>query len=385
MKRIIVCGYMIRHPVAGNLLAYFHYLLGLTRLGYEVVYLEESGWPESCYNPVSRCYSNDPQKGMQVVRGLIENYDLDVSLYYLNRDTGAVYGADWPEVKQMLKTADLLLNIGGVCWLPEFLLCDRRILIDLDPFFSQIGKFGAEGRDNYHAYFSYGVNLGRSDCTIPQDGKDWQPTVPPVVPEIWSKGVSPQRCGESEPPETAAFTTIANWNAYGGVTYQGQYYGQKDREFLSLLELPKHCHQKLELALSGANRELQEWLQKAGWVLRDAGEISANLLTYQAYIANSKGEFSAAKNAYVKTRSGWFSDRSVCYLAAGRPVVLQDTGFSEWLPTGKGVLAFSCLEEAANCLGQVDFAYREHCRAAREIAEETFSYRRVLPRILAAI
>ena len=110
MKRIIVCGYLIRHPLTGNILAYFHYLLGLILLGYEVVYLEESGWDESCYNPVSRCYSNDPREGIQAVRALLKNYDIDVSLYYVNRDTGAVYGADWQEVKRMLKTADLLLN-----------------------------------------------------------------------------------------------------------------------------------------------------------------------------------------------------------------------------------------------------------------------------------
>jgi hypothetical protein len=382
MRRIIVCGYMIRHPVTGLLLAYFHYVLGLHRLGYEIVYLEESGWLGSCYDPVSHDYGDDPSAGLRTVQALLKTYGVNVTVFYVNRDTGTVYGGHWEEVKLILKTADLLLNLGGVCWLPEFCLCKRRILIDMDPFFTQIRRFAAEGRNDYHLYFSYGVNIGRSSCTIPTDGIHWLPTVPPVVPELWQSSIATQeQQGEIQKADTA-FTTVANWSAYGGVTYQGEHYGQKDEEFMRLLELPSRCSQKVELALSGGNEEIKERLRIAGWLVRDGAQISANLSAYQAYLTQSRGEFSAAKNAYVKTRSGWFSDRSVCYLAAGCPVILQDTGFSDWLPTGCGVLAFSSLEEAVDCIERVNAAYPEHCRAARELVEQIFSYKVVLPRLL---
>lgn len=385
MARIVVCGYMIRHPVAGNLLAYFHYLLGLDWLGHEVLYLEESGWSQSCYDPINRNYSDDPQVGLYMVQALMNTYGVNATMGYVNRETGTVYGTDWAEIKRMLSTADLLMNIGGVCWLPEFLLCKRRLLIDMDPFFTQVGTFAAEGRNDYHVYFSYGTNIGQPNCTIPTGGIDWLPTVPPVVPEIWQDVVSIQDKPESLAESNTVFTTVANWNAYGGITYQGEYYGQKREEFIDLLELPSHCSSKLELALSGRDPEIAEikkHLQAAGWSVRDGGEISASLSTYQAYLAGSRGEFSVAKQAYVKTRSGWFSDRSVCYLAAGRPVILQDTGFSDWLPTGWGVLAFSSLEEASDCIKSVNASYPAHCHAARKIAEQTFSYKVTLPRLL---
>ncbi|NMG21202.1 hypothetical protein [Brasilonema bromeliae] len=383
MARIVVCGYMIRHPLAGNLFAFFHYVLGLHLLGHEVLYLEESGWSGSCYNPINRSYSDDPSFGIHAVETLINTYGVNATVCYVNRDTGTVYGADWQELKRMLKTADLLLNIGGVCWLREFLVCKRRILIDMDPFFTQTGTFAAEGRNDYHAYFSYGVNIGKPDCTIPSDGIEWLPTVPPVVPEIWHQVLAPEDCEKKW--VDIPLTTVANWSAYGGIIYQGEHYGQKNEEFMRLLELPSYCAQKLELALSGKDTEIAEItksLQTAGWLVRDARVLSANVSTYINYLTSSRGEFSVAKNAYVKTRSGWFSDRSVCYLAAGRPVILQDTGFSDWLPTGDGVLAFSSLESAVDCIERVNADYQMHCLAAQELAEQNFSYKVVLPRLL---
>ncbi|MBW4459958.1 MAG: hypothetical protein KME47_06915 [Nodosilinea sp. WJT8-NPBG4] len=381
MARIIVCGYMIRYPLIGMLFAFFHYVLGLSRLGHEVLYLEESGWSQSCYDPNRQNHSDDPQSGLQIVQTLMSNFGLQIPVCYVNRDSGQIWGITWDDLKQALKTADLLLNIGGVCWLPEFQTCQRRVLIDLDPFFTQIGRFAVEDLHQYQAYFSYGANIGQVGCTIPTNGITWYPTVPPVVPDIW------QGATLTEPPATEAklrtsLTTIANWSAYGGVVYEGEYYGQKNEEFSGLLGLPSHTSQRLELALSGVDTETREQLLAAGWSIRDAGEVSKDLSTYQAYITSSQGEFSVAKQAYVKTHSGWFSDRSVCYLGAGRPVVLQDTGFSKWLTVGKGVLAFSSLEEAVERIEQVNVDYLDHCAAAKNIAEQVFNYKVVLPRLI---
>ncbi len=375
MALVVVTGYMIRHPAAGNVWAFFHYVLGLKLLGHKVIYLEESGWSNSVYNPWKQEWQEDPQVGIDVVRGLITEHHIEVPVYYVNRESGQTTGGTWSEIKQALREADLLINIGGVCWLPEFRLCRRRVLIDMDPFFTQIGKFGSEGINEYHAYFSYGGNIGKTDCPIPTLGIDWHPIVPPVVPEVW-EGVSPD--GD------APLTTVANWKAYGSVTYEVEEYGQKKEEFLRILHLPEYTSQKLDLALAGVSDEETAQLEKAGWLIRSAEEVGVKLESYKNYILNSRGEFSVAKNAYVKTNSGWFSDRSVCYLAAGLPVIVQETGFSNFLPTGRGILSFSTLAEAAQAIGSVNSDYSEHRNAAREIAENVFGYRVVLTKILEA-
>lgn len=375
--KIVVCGYMIRYPLAGMMLAYFHYVAGLHRLGHEVTYLEESGWPGSCYDPLRECHGDNPGTGIATVRRLFRDAGVDVPVCYVQRDTGRVFGADEAGVRALLECADLLLNLGGVCWLPGFHRCRRRALIDMDPFFTQVGRFGGEGSEHYHARFSYGRNIGRPGCTVPADGREWLPAVPPVVPELW-QGAARQPVAEQAP-----FTTIANWSAYGAVIHQGEEYGQKDREFRRLLGLPRRTSQRLEMALSGASEEDARALAEAGWLIRNAREVSADVAQYQAYIGGSRGEFSVAKHAYVKSRCGWFSDRSVCYLAAGRPVVVQDTGIGDWLPVGCGALCFSSIQEAAACLAEVASAYPEHCRAARSLAERYFGYRNVLEPLIA--
>jgi hypothetical protein len=374
MARIVVTGYMIRHPVAGNILAFFQYLMGLHLLGHQVVYLEESGWAYSCYNPDTREWQDSPEAGLKIVRGVLAKYKLNIPVCYVNRETGNITGIEWNELKQLLKETDLLLNIGGVCWLPEFRLCNRRALIDMDPFFSQVQGFASKVLDDYQLHFSYGTNIGNSDCKIPTCGIKWLSIVPPVIPELWTG---------AKPRDNAPFTTIGNWGAYGEIVLDGESYGQKDVEFLRILNLPKYTRQRLELAISGADEEVKEQLRQAGWLVRDAGEeVSVDLQTYKSYIAQSRAEFSVAKNAYVKTKSGWFSDRTVCYLAAGIPAIIQDTGFSNWLPTESGILSFSSMDEAIRRIETVNSDYLKHRRAALAVAEEFFSYRVVIPKIL---
>ena len=374
MARIVVTGYMIRHPVAGNMLAYFHYLLGFHRLGHEVCYLEESGWPSACFNPESGSYSDDPSYGIHIVRGLLESHEIHTPVCYVNRETGEVSGYCDSSLEQILSSADLLLNVGGVCSLPEFALSKRRVLIDMDPLFTQLGYFAGEDLHDYEVHFSYGSNIGKPGSSLPTCGIEWQPVSPPVVPEIWQ--------GSASNNLDAPFTTICNWSAYGAVEHEGEHYGQKDVEFLRLLELPVHVSQQLELAVSGADAGTRKKFEAAGWSVRNAREISNNLSMYKQYIARSRGEFSVAKQAYVRTRSGWFSDRSACYLAAGRPVIIQDTGIGDWMTTGQGVLTFSCMDQAIDCLERVDADYASHCEAAKQIADQVFSYKVVLPRIL---
>lgn len=374
---------MIRYPVVGNQFSFFHYILGLYRLGHSVTYLEESGWAQSCYDTHTQTYSDDPTVGMLSVKSLMETYGVDGTVCYINRNSRAVYGADWSEVKSILRSADLLLNIGGVSWLPEFRLAPLRVWIDMDPFFTQVGQFGSEGREDYHAYFTYGTNIGQPNCTIPDDGLNWQPTVPPVVPDIWQDDSAGSL--NSNSIAGTPFTTIANWSAYGSVDYEGESYGQKDEEFLRVLQLPKYVAHRLQIALAGADTDVLELLNDNGWSLCDGSEVSRSLPTYKAYITRSRGEFSTAKNAYVKTKSGWFSDRTVSYLAAGRPVIIQDTGFSYQLPSDTGVVCFASMDEAISGIEKVNGDYEKHSNTAREIAQSVFGYQVVLPRILDAV
>jgi hypothetical protein len=385
--RIVLCGYMIRHPVAGNMMAYFQYVLGLHRLGHTVCYLEESGWPNSCYNPLSGDYGESPDSGIEKVGDLLKRYGLNIPVIYADRDSGRISSnmeeTKWMDLKRILSGADLLINLGGVCCLPEFKLCRRRVFIDMDPFFTQTGLFGyKENLYSYHFYFSYGVGIGRSDCSVPTGDIDWRPTVPPVVMEIWQRpyqnGISPCIRNDVNRP----FTTIANWSAYGSVLYRGRRYGQKNEEFLRMKDLPAKTEQKLELALSGAGSDIWSLLNQSGWHLRDAGEISIKMRTYLSYIIASRGEFSVAKNAYVITRSGWFSDRSVCYLAAGKPVIVQDTGFCDWLPSKAGIMPFSTVEEAISCIDSVNANYDAHSLAAWQTARNNFDHRIVLNRLV---
>jgi hypothetical protein len=375
MARIVVCGYMVRYPVAGNVLAFFHYLLGLHRLGHQVCYLEESGWPNACYDPAGGQWADDPAAGLRIVRTLLDRHRVECPLLYVRRESDRD-GREWSEVQAMLSQADLLLNLGGVCWLPEFRLCRRRALVDMDPLFTQLGRFGGEALHEHDAHFSYGANIGLPGCRVPTRGIRWLPTVPPVVADIWHAAPAGGEHG--------LFTTVAHWTAYGAVRLNGERFGQKEPEFLRFMDLPAHTTQRLELAVSGLSPGVRQELESAGWSIRDAGPVTRDVETLAAYLGRSRGEFSVAKEAYVKTRSGWFSDRSVCYLASGRPVVLQDTGFSRWLETGQGVLAFSTLNEAAECIDSVNRDYGAHCRRAREIAGDTFGHDVVLPPLVEA-
>jgi hypothetical protein len=370
VSRVVVAGYMLRHPAAGNVLAYFQCVLGLARLGHEVTYVEESGWPYSSYDLATGQWVEHPTTGLGTVRDLVAKYCPGVRVVWVDRESGQVDGTEPAELRDLLASADLLLDVGGVCWLPDFALCRRRALVDMDPFFSQVSGFASRVLDGYSAHFSYGTRVGRSGCTVPTLGIDWQPTLPPVVADLWS----------GDAPAGDTWTTVANWSGYGGVEHEGVRYGQKDEEFLRLLDLPSWVPVSLELALGGGH-DVRPRLSAAGWSVRDAGGLSRDVGSYLAYVAGSRGELSAAKNAYVRTRSGWFSDRTACYLAAGRPAVVQDTG-CRLLPDGEGLLFFDDIEGAAAAVRAVERDPAAHSEAARRLAREQLAHDVVLPRLL---
>jgi hypothetical protein len=373
--KLVITGYIVRHPLAGNMCAFFHYVLGFHRLGHEVVYVEESGWQDSCYDPRTGSYSDDPTPGLSALAEMADQFGMELPFCYVNRRTGRTYGLGARAMKAELASADLLLDIGGTCELDEFALAPRKALVDMDPLFTQVGEFAGSRLAEFDVHFTYGTNVGQPDCEVPNAGVDWQATLPPVVTDIW-----PDRA--SNGAGRASMTTICNWGAYGAVDYAGKRYGQKDEEFRRIIEVAEQSPEALEIAIAGADKDDRDTLLRAGWLLRDAQQVTTDFNAYATYLGDSLGEFSVAKHAYVESRSGWFSDRSVCYLASGRPVVLQDTGASRILPESPSLLYFSTAAEAVEQLASLRSEYALRCRAARELASTTFGHTVVLPELL---
>jgi hypothetical protein len=252
----------------------------------------------------------------------------------------------------------------------------RRLYLDMDPGFVQIWQeqYGVDMNLRGHdVHVTVGLNLGAPDCPLPTCGIQWHTTLPPVVIDEWSPAPAP---GE-------VYTTVGDWRGYSPVEWHGVWYGQKAEEFLRIIELPRHVSVPLELCLAiHPNEPDYGRLEANGWRLSSPRQHCATPATYRAYINGSRGECTVVKHGYAAGRTGWFSDRSACYLAAGRPVIVQDTGAGRYLPTGKGLLTFSDLDGAVTALASVESGYAAHAVAASAMAREHFDSDRVLSRLL---
>lgn len=377
--RIVVLGYLVRGPIGGMAWgSQMHYLAGLRDLGHDVYLLEDSGdAPWACWDPELGMINSTPTYGLRFAADALASVRLGERWAYLDAPRRSWHGPLAGRVADVCASADLLIDIGGVNQArPWLMVIPRRILLDLDPVFTQVASLNRTARavdaDRYTAFFTFGQNFGQPDCTIPDDGIPWQPTRPPVHLASWPA---------SRGSESGCYTTVMQWESYPAAAYGRAAFGLKAQSFGPYLELPGAVAANLELAVGG-DHVPSRVLRRHGWRLRDPLEASRTPRAYQAYIRQSKAEFTVAKHGYAATRSGWFSERSASYLASGRPVITQDTGFSEWLEPGLGVLAFSCFEEAVAAIEEVDAHYSLHCAAAREIAEAHFDSRRVLGELL---
>jgi hypothetical protein len=374
-KRILVLHLAGQYPLGGMAWQALHYVVGLARLGHDVYYVEDS-WAAP-YDPRVKSPVEDCVYAVEFLSQTMERFGLGDRWAYRDIVHDRCYGLERGRLDRLYREADALVNVCGATRLrEEHMACPIRIYVQTDPVFEQIRVAENDARTvkalaAHTHHFTYGENLGQPDCPIPAQTFDWRPTRPPVVLDFWKPDFD---------PAASHFTTVGTWaNVNKDVRFEGQvYYWSKHVNFLRLLDLPRLTSQPLELALETLDGRTRELLLARGWHLADAYEKSRDADTYQQQIYASRGELTVAKDLYARTRCGWFSDRSVCYLAAGKPVVTQETGFSTYIPTGRGLFAFDTAEEAAAALDEINRDYALHCRAAREVAVASFDSDKVL-------
>jgi hypothetical protein len=376
----IVAGYLARYPLGGHLLSQYHFLAGLAKLGYEVVFIEHHGWSNACYDPRTNTMSDDPAYGLSQILPFFKSIGSRRWCYV--DAAGNWHGLQRDDVSNLCRNAAFVASVSSTTWLDELRECHTRIFVDIDPGFTQFKMSptpnascpGYASPYDFNFHFTYGERIGQPDCPIPTHGLRWQPIRQPLAREL----IQPQFT-----PQAKRFTTVMSWTAYGSVEYRGVTYGQKNLEMLKFLDLPRRAGKVFEIALGGVGAPASQ-LQDAGWVVTEALAATGSVDTYLSYIGSSRGEFSVAKDGYVKTRCGWFSDRTVAYLASGKPVIVQDTGFREVLPCGEGLFAFQTADDVMDAMEEVGRDYQRHCRAARRIAEEYFDSHKVLTAMLTA-
>jgi hypothetical protein len=372
------------YPVGGVAWDYGQYALGLERLGWEVFYLEDNGC--ETYDPVKGEYGPDPSFGIWFLEQSLSQLSPTLGeRWHFRAADGSSYGFPAERLRSLVAGADLFLNVSGGTLLRDEYMANRcKVMIDSDPGWNHFVNFprwdanpGWQGTHGYRAhdhFFTYAERIGSPDCNLPAMGLNWKPTRPPVVMDCWK----PQ-------PPAEKWTTVMTWNNFSRpVEYQGQTFGTKEVEFWKVEGLPSRIERPLELAVGGSSPPIEHW-RELGWNVVDSHSVSATVDCYRDYIAQSRGEFSVAKNLYAATRSGWFSCRSVCYLAAGRPCIVQDTGFSGIIPTGRGLFAFDTLEEAVAAFVVVERDYSIHQRGAIETARDWFDVPVVLGNLLKAV
>lgn len=381
--RVIVAGYFVRFPVGGYVWQTLHYLIGLGRLGCDAYFYEDSAYYPHAYDPHTGATGVDYAYGVRRLGEVLERFGLSDRWVFWDAVRNDYHGLSTGETRSLFAEAELFLNVAGVNRLGDRPHPPARIYLDIDPAFTQIqlDAGDAERREllgDHNLFFTYGENVGTPRSPLPTGGFAWRPSRPVVVSDLWENALV---------PTDAPFTTIGKWDARGrDIEFRGEHYHwRKSLEWWKFFDLPRRSGERFELAMDVDNvPQDQRALREAGWVTRAPLDVSMDFETYRRYIQESKGEFTAAKDMNVRLRSGWFSDRSVCYLAAGRPVVLQDTGFGDVIPTGRGLFAVESLEDAVAAVRAVAADYAGHSAAARVIARESFEATRVLAPMLEA-
>jgi hypothetical protein len=380
---IVVLGLLGQFPLAGIAWQLVHYLVGLQHLGFAVYYIEDTG--TAPYDPRRKSVVTDSTYSLRFIDHTLRRVGMENAWAYRDGLSGQWFGLSERRVREICAQAVCGINLCGASNATKlsFRPAGKLVYLETDPVLSQVRlvQGDAQVRQSlaaHDAHITYGENLGAGDCPIPLPGFLWGKTRPPVVSELW-----PCRFDQTCP----RFTTIATWHNRGkDLRFAGEtYLWSKHHNFLAVVELPQHTAQQLELAVEIDDAQELAAFRRNGWLLTDPLSVSRDMQDYQNYICASRGEFTVAKDVVARTRSGWFSDRSVCYLAAGKPVVTQETGFSKFIPTGRGLFAFSTQDEVVAALDAINHDYLAHARAARDLAQEYFDAKKLLSTMLSDI
>ncbi|MEY2525746.1 MAG: hypothetical protein QOE73_517 [Verrucomicrobiota bacterium] len=382
-KRIVVMGFMGSMPIAGVIWQHIHYIVGLQRLGHQVYYVEDSA--RLPYNPETFEVNNEFDYAARLLDRLSREFNFrnrwGFCARYLKGNPTA--GMTLKKIRLLYREVDAILNICGTQEFNDDLAKSDRILyVESDPGVEQI-KVDKRVRSTidylgrHRALFTFGENVGTKEFSVPTRGLKWMPTRQPVVTDLWKTNHGPSAA--------AVFTSVANWSTSGlkDITWRGEkYLWSKSREFLRFVAAPKKSGETFELATEIKDRPVRMRFVRNGWRFTSPLQLSVDYRLYRDYIRRSKGEFSVAKDQYVRLNTGWFSDRSVCYLAAGRPVILQETGFSKHYGNSGGLFAFSSLAEIVEAVKTINADYKRHSRAARSLVREVFEAEKVLASLL---
>ena len=378
--RVVVTGLLGQYAFGGVTWDYIQYLLGFRGLGHDVWYLEDSGaWP---YDPVGQTISEDCTYNVNYLQGMMTEFGFGDRWIYRNGADGKFHGAGEAAAPDLIKNGDLIVNVSSAGWLEDYDFgVKHQMFIDGDPMFCQVGLLDPKNADYaarvraHDSHFTFGLNVGRPDCLAPDTGIRWKKTVQPIALDHWAL---------QDDAVLDRFTTVMNWASYAPIAWEGKTYGQKDLEFEKFKMLPQQTPQHLEMAMGqgiGSKRPTEE-LRALGWTIHEAGEVLPDYKSYHEFLRTSKAEWSVAKHGYVAGRTGWFSCRTACYLALGRPAVVQETGWSDTIPAGDGLLAFTTLEEAVAAIEDINDHYAEHQAAARALAEQFFEAKKVCADLL---
>jgi hypothetical protein len=382
-KKIIAMGFMAQCPIAGVIWQHIHYIVALQRLGHEVWYVEDTLNPS--YNPVTFNWGDDCTYAAHILEKLAREYGFEGRWAYCARNTPNhdCFGLTKARMVELYREADMILNICGSQEFNDDILQNQCIIyVESDPTVEQImvDNGGQEELDylrKHQALFTFGENIGTSAFPVPLHGLKWQPTRQPVVTDFWKSDAPAQGA--------ALFTTIANWSTTGvkDMEWRGDtYVWSKAFEFLKFIEAPARSGEDFELATSIPDEPTREKFSSNRWRLVSPDAMSVDYEAYRRYIQASKGEFTAAKDQYIRLNTAWFSDRSACYLAAGRPVITQETGFTKYYGGHGGLFAFSSIGEIVEAVKEINADYPKHCRIAYEIAREYFEAEKVMASLL---
>ena len=374
--RIVVLHLAARYPFAGVVWQLLHHLIGLRQLGVDVYYIEDHR--AYCYDPVAGTITRDPSRNLRLLGGVLERYGFGGRWAFLDSVREEYVGMSRVRCLELIRGADAVINLCGATEPREEHRATRCLVyLETDPGTFQIEYArkippALEFASAHKLFFTYAANIGAPDCKLPAAGIDWHTTRPPVLLDDWPAGVGPA--------EPRAFTTVGTWRNHGSDLVIGgdTYYWSKHVNFQRMLDVARAAAQPIEIATDLNSGPDYDAALAGGFSIAPVMPMSLDIDAYRNYISTSRGEFTVAKDIYARTRSGWFSDRSVCYLAAGRPVVTQRTGFEKFVPESEGLLGFDTAGEAADAIGRVNGDYPRHARAARAIAAEYFGAAKLL-------